>query len=926
MKYFIIKFSLISILISFYSQAQILNGDFEDWSGGEPVSWYSSNDPVCSPGAVNIFQTSNAFSGNSAVYGKIISVYDTCINGTNDFTPSISTYSWDSDLIGFPISGRPKQLRVHYIYKPVGEGGAFTASIYLTRWDISQGERVVVGTGGFFIFNTVFLDSTYAENVSPMTYYLDEDPDTIVISFSLFSNEVGSEFYLDDISLSFMQLVRPSNDDVIIAGEKDTIEWDAGSGNINILYSLDDGNSYTTIVSNYPADSSKYIWDVPDDLLSAKARLKIEDSQDNTQNDEKSVYIKPWQLTRIDDNGDFELFEPDQDGWSFVNDNPPMWPQPWWQQFDYKNGIDSSTGFQYPNIWPFNKALSSWFPDWQTFVKVFGKEQCYYPGPMPPYKSRAMSKWNAIKDTTWDGSCEGFAVSSILYFYYKDDFLNIFSGVGDYDNLYSASITEDARDAISQYYTHQFGKPFSSDYFNKEKNVIPDVIKTIQDLKDMFGQNNTDAKPLIIQNNNTGGGWHTITPYKLERIGNTSVFNLRVYNNNFPGAKDKIIKLDSSANRWTDLSGTGFGSGQAKCYLGLNSKLHFDTPLLFKPGSTIASTSANTLIQPSRIEIYSTSNTNMNIKANLGGETGYGDSLIFNSIKDAIPIVPKTGYPHPPIGYNLPADVYTIQMWNFKESSSYVSFITDSIIYNFRRYDAKLSDNDKLYFSDGLGLTNHDDSQKTITLETVIDNKDSEKVFILKKLQITQGDSINIKEMNRKNLLLNNYGTNKNYDIRLRSASANGEKIFNHGKINLAENTSHQIIPSWINLETEPLKILIDNDNDGTIDDSILVDNQPTDVKDIYSSNTPNNYSLSQNYPNPFNPTTTITFDIPKQSHVTLIVYNILGQKITTLINETKQAGTYREIFDASSLPSGVYVYRLMADEFSSTKKMLLLK
>ena len=209
---------------------------------------------------------------------KGINAVDTCFGGgTGELSPSIATYL-GKRFIGFAVSGRPKQLRVHYIYKPVGDGGAFTSTVYLTRWDISHGERVVIGVGGFFIFNTIFLDSVYTEYVTRIDYYYDEDPDTVVISFGLFSNEVGSEFYLDDISLSFMQLTSPSNDDVIIAGEQDTIKWDAGTGNIKIMYSLDNGNSYTTIENSYPADSSKYIWDVPDDLLSAKAKIRIEDT------------------------------------------------------------------------------------------------------------------------------------------------------------------------------------------------------------------------------------------------------------------------------------------------------------------------------------------------------------------------------------------------------------------------------------------------------------------------------------------------------------------------------------------------------------------------------------------------------------------------------------------------------------------------
>lgn len=88
----------------------------------------------------------------------------------------------------------------------------------------------------------------------------------------------------------------------------------------------------------------------------------------------------------------------------------------------------------------------------------------------------------------------------------------------------------------------------------------------------------------------------------------------------------------------------------------------------------------------------------------------------------------------------------------------------------------------------------------------------------------------------------------------------------------------------------------------------------------------PSTYSLSQNYPNPFNPVTNINFSIPQKSKVELNIYNTLGQKVTTLINEEKEVGSYKLTFDAANLPSGVYFYRITADSFNETKKLILLK
>lgn len=88
----------------------------------------------------------------------------------------------------------------------------------------------------------------------------------------------------------------------------------------------------------------------------------------------------------------------------------------------------------------------------------------------------------------------------------------------------------------------------------------------------------------------------------------------------------------------------------------------------------------------------------------------------------------------------------------------------------------------------------------------------------------------------------------------------------------------------------------------------------------------PEKYELAANYPNPFNPATTIRYSLPEQGMVHLAVYNLLGQKVATLINEERPAGHHEVIFDATGFSSGVYIYRMQAGHFSTTKKMMLVK
>jgi hypothetical protein len=97
------------------------------------------------------------------------------------------------------------------------------------------------------------------------------------------------------------------------------------------------------------------------------------------------------------------------------------------------------------------------------------------------------------------------------------------------------------------------------------------------------------------------------------------------------------------------------------------------------------------------------------------------------------------------------------------------------------------------------------------------------------------------------------------------------------------------------------------------------------------SSEIPDGYYLYQNYPNPFNPNTIIKYSIPSNvkgdmSNVKLVIYDIIGKEIATLVNEKQSPGTYVVTFDASGLPSGIYLYTITTGDFKESKKMLLIK
>ena len=126
----------------------------------------------------------------------------------------------------------------------------------------------------------------------------------------------------------------------------------------------------------------------------------------------------------------------------------------------------------------------------------------------------------------------------------------------------------------------------------------------------------------------------------------------------------------------------------------------------------------------------------------------------------------------------------------------------------------------------------------------------------------------------------------------------------------------------FINMTSDLLSAKVENVF-GTMGDHALMD-IVTDIEKL--DIIPTQYDLSQNYPNPFNPNTSIKFSIPESGLTTLVVYNTLGQQVATLVNSDLAAGIYNVNFDASSLSSGMYIYKIQSGKFSVTKKMMLMK
>jgi hypothetical protein len=160
---------------------------------------------------------------------------------------------------------------------------------------------------------------------------------------------------------------------------------------------------------------------------------------------------------------------------------------------------------------------------------------------------------------------------------------------------------------------------------------------------------------------------------------------------------------------------------------------------------------------------------------------------------------------------------------------------------------------------------------------------------------------------------INNYG----FEVERKTNESNYEKIgFVTGAGSTTETQTYSYTDTRVTNGNYTYR-LKQVDFDGSFEYSYEVE---VDV------NVPAIYALEQNYPNPFNPTTNINFSLAEAGNVKLLVYNLLGEEVMTIINELREAGRHSVTFDAGSLPSGTYFYKLETPQFSETKKMILAK
>jgi hypothetical protein len=581
-------------------------------------------------------------------------------------------------------------------------------------------------------------------------------------------------------------------------------------------------------------------------------------------------------------------FRPNPDGWQFQNDSINMWPQ---------GGV---------------------FPDWDLFVSAFGNDQCYFihewfDAPEP----RALKKWRAIWGW-YRGSCFGFAVSSLLFFSGNMGVPDEFPG---YQNLYFVPLGNESRNLVNTYQLHQFGKEHQRYVDYQLRHSTP--IRTLLACNEMFNTTPREYRIISLHNNN-GTGAHAVTPYRCEPVPhNPAMAYIYVYDSNAPGNATRRIEINTSANTWQYAGLPGWG-GPRGIFLWDPVRTYTQHPLLKRGMVPRTQGSADDTLSE-YVEVY-TSPTGYALIQSSDGKIGIDESALFSDLPQGHHIIPENGAETLPIGYFLPDGVWTCSFGGLGDSTFTFSLFADSTVFAYQR-DSVSNHQDELFRYGGngamLSVMNPNAGARRYTCDVICTRPASEVYYGVSQIGLDAYDSTGYMVIQGERLQIENYSEPSTYDLRIEILDVNGKDVFAYENVELKGHASHRILPNWRE-NNGILTILVDSNMAGYFADTMRLSNQV--ASEDGSDQLPESYNLMQNYPNPFNPSTTINYELPKSSHVTLKIYNTLGQEVATLVNAVEEPGYKSVEWNASGAASGVYFYRLQAGDFVQVRKLLVLR
>ena len=621
-------------------------------------------------------------------------------------------------------------------------------------------------------------------------------------------------------------------------------------------------------------------------------------------------------LRRIDD-GEVEAYNVYASNFRLIpNQSQYMWPPDWYLRpfFNYED----------PNLFDhayFNGASQNYFPDWYIAAETEGYAKSYTD--YPHYvRGNFVQTWKFFGKKPWQGSCFGFVAAANFHFHEFQPFNNRFVFFNQQlpasvsiinNNAFSDSVRKMINYLMS---TQNFGNHFfGSSTTNQTAN---EVLSVLQNDFANYGTNFHKFISIVNKKNYH----HAVLPYAIEKVSQNLSY-IYVYDSIAPASDNRRIEVNTLNNTWR-LPGY------------INNFVDFEIDV--RAGLENLFQVSGTKIPTDQLEkfkvIISGSNSSFII---FDGDTltGFNSPDTSYLTMNNVIVYPTDGILRAPVGYQLEPENYQVifKVDDIQNGNPGLYFQNDINGYAGFLRSGNVNLNEKDVATIGYNRVtylNPDAISKNVTMYQSIDNFETSgskyvKYFEALNMLVTPSDSVSISKTDNENIYLINYGGISSLDILITYTDTAQSGIFKNFGISFPPNSASTFLPVWEELENSLLTVLIDNGIDGTIDDTLYINNV-VGVDDDRNLLTPSEFNLTQNYPNPFNPATTIKYSIAKQSNVTLKVYDMLGSEIATLVNEEKPAGIYEIKFDASKLASGIYFYKIQAGSFIETKKMLMIK
>lgn len=624
-------------------------------------------------------------------------------------------------------------------------------------------------------------------------------------------------------------------------------------------------------------------------------------------------------LMRLDD-GYIEPFHLPRHAWSFANSQRNgsewvTWPESW-----YRGRFPIYRTNRLFREEP-NPAKESDFPDWYTYCAVFGEDYCYIVTTTGRQVSpRALQKWKAIKHD-WNGSCYGYALSSILAFDRLLDPSWIETGaqvLGDVD------LSDTARAAVNRYFVYQFRQDA---LIHRQRNRFMTPTEALEEIRRSFTRLENHQALMIFFN----GSGHALVPYKIEQDpSNTNQVLIYVYDNNAPANDGRIVTVDTARDTWSFNGPPDRRTGQ-NWNGGTGTLLPMPPTITFRAPSAAAKNGSGLPAFPplvasdSLVEVYASGAASVIVRDASGARIGFADGMVVSEMDGGLPITLLNPDAERPLGYLLPQGGYEVTVQELDSARVDVSLHGAAGVQRYWRTDGAPEQGERLSFGpEGIEVRS-DEGVKRVNLETIVAVPGGERVLRVADAVLGPEHALGTTVVDGTTLRVRNGGgTGTSYDLVLHTVGEEGDVLVRYAGIDLSTGAAQEIVPVWEELGTTPVEVRTDNDGDGEYEESVQLTGTVTTREQ--RPDLPTSIALEGNYPNPFNPTTTIRYTLPGTTTVRLEVFDLLGRPVQTLVDEVQGAGSYLVRFDASGLSSGTYLYRLEAGGQVHTKQMTLVK